>query len=101
QGQFPMFEDLTNHLPVIASALAGLTVGWLFNRLASAPRLATAAEQLKAESRRASELEGRLTLALAEGRHHETEAQDFRRQCAELGARLTAETNAAREKQAL
>ena len=80
---------------------AGALLGWLIARLAASGRHAAAAERLKAEERRAAELETRLagqTEALARAERANTALQS---QLAEVATRLDEEQKAAAEKQAL
>jgi DNA recombination protein RmuC len=93
--------ELAAHLPTIIAALAGLFVGWLLTRLVAASKIAAAAVQLKAEERRAAEIETRLAHASDEAQRNEQEAQTFRNQLTELRSRLDSDLRAAAEKQAL
>ena len=89
------------YLPYAIAAIAGLLIGWLFTRLAASGKIAAANERLKAEERRAGEIEVRLAHATADAEHHENDAQTFRNQLTELRARLESDLRAAAEKQAL
>lgn len=93
--------ELRPFLPEILTAVGGLFFGWLFTRLAASSKLAAAAERLKAEERRASEIEVRLAHATEESDRGEKDAQTFRNQLTELRARLDGEMKSASEKQAL
>lgn len=96
-----MFDQLQPHLPEILSALAGLLFGWLFTKLNAASRQAADAERLKAEERRAAEIEARLAHLADESGRNEQDASLLRTQLAELRTRLEEEQKAAIEKQAL
>ncbi|MCX6876513.1 MAG: DNA recombination protein RmuC [Verrucomicrobia bacterium] len=96
-----MLLDLQRHLPESISAIVAVVLGWLLTRLAMAGKFAAAKERLKAEERRAAEIEARLAQATSEAQRNEQEAQTFRNQLTEIRARLEAETKAAAEKQAL
>lgn len=93
--------ELQPYLPKIAIALLGIIVGWLFAKLLSSGKLAAAAERLKAEERRSSEIEARLSQANAESQRNEQDAQTFRNQLTEIRSKLESEIKAAAEKQAL
>ena len=94
-------KELAPYLPQILAAISGLFFGWLFTRLAAAGKLAAAAERLKSEERRSSEIEARLAQSAAEAERNEQDAQTFRNQLTEIRARLDSEIKAAAEKQAL
>ena len=89
------------YLPHAIAAIVGLLIGWLITRLSASGRIAAASERLKAEERRAAEIEVRLAHATADAEHNESDAQTFRNQLTELRARLEADLRAAAEKQAL
>ena len=93
--------ELKPYLPAILSAIIGLFFGWLFTRLAASGKLAASVERLKAEARRASEIEARLAHSAADSQRNEQEAQTFRNQLTEIRVRLDSEMKAATEKQAL
>ena len=93
--------ELKPYLPAILSAIIGLFFGWLFTRLAASGKLAASVERLKAETRRALEMEARLAHATADAQRNEQESQTFRNQLTEIRARLDGEMKAATEKQAL
>jgi DNA recombination protein RmuC len=97
----PFLESLRPFLPEILSAAGGLFLGWLFTRLAAAGKIATAAERLKSENRRVSEIEARLAHMTAAAERNEQDAQTFRNQLTEIRSRLDVELKAAAEKQAL
>ncbi len=88
-------------LPEIITGIIALGVGWLVTRLAANSKLAAANERLKAEERRAADLEARLAHSTAATSQTEQEAQTFRNQLTEIRSRLEAEAKAAAEKQAL
>lgn len=94
-------SDLEPYLPHLAIAALGLFFGWLFTRLAASAKLATAAERLKSEERRASDIEARLAQSAADAERNEQDAQTFRNQLTEIRSRLDGEMKAAAEKQAL
>ncbi len=96
-----MPPELQSNLPLIITGIAALFVGWLITYLAAASGKSSLAERLKAEERRATDLEARLASASAEAQQHETEAQNYRNQLGEATSRLEAERQAAAEKQAL
>lgn len=96
-----MPPELAKFLPEIIAAILGLFFGWLFTKLAASGRISAAAERLKSEERRASEIEARLAQTAAESDRNEQESQTFRNQLTELRTRLDAEIKAAAEKQAL
>lgn len=93
--------ELKPYLPQIIAAVIGLFLGWLFTRLAASGKIAAAAERLKGEERRASEIEARLAHSAAEAERNEQDAQTFRNQLTEIRSRLDTELKAAAEKQAL
>jgi DNA recombination protein RmuC len=93
--------ELTAYLPLIIAALAGLGIGWLFTRLAASGEISSGLERLKAEERRAAEIEVRLAHADADAERNEQDAQTFRNQLTELRSRLEADLRSAAEKQAL
>jgi DNA recombination protein RmuC len=89
---------------LIALAVAmstGLLLGAVLARLAAAGRTAADAERLRAEERRAGELETRLNGQVAEIQRVERESVDLHAKLAELGARLDEEQKTAAAKQAL
>ena len=92
-----MPTELLSYLPYVITGLLALSVGWL---IASSSKSALV-ERLKAEERRATELEARLAGAMADAQQNETEAQNYRAQLSEVSSRLDAERQAAAEKQAL
>jgi len=96
-----MPPELAPHLPLIATALVSLFVGWLITYLAAGSAKSALSERLKAEERRNAETEARLATTAAEGQRNETEAQAYRNQLGEMKSRLEAERQAAQEKQAL
>jgi DNA recombination protein RmuC len=96
-----MPPELAPYLPQILTAVLGLFVGWLFTRLAASGKIATAAERLKSEERRALEIETRLAHTTAEAERNERDAQTFRNQLTEIRSRLEGEIKSAQEKQAL
>ncbi|MEO7099637.1 MAG: DNA recombination protein RmuC [Luteolibacter sp.] len=93
--------ELQPFLPEIAVAIGGLFFGWLFTKLAASAKISAAAERLKSEERRSSEIEARLALASSEAERNEQDAQTFRNQLTEIRSRLDSEIKAANEKQAL
>jgi DNA recombination protein RmuC len=96
-----MPPDLMPHLPLILAAVISFAIGWLLRHLIAGGAAAAAYERLKAEERRAAEIEARLAQTTAEFQRTEQQAQACRNQLAELHARLEAELKAAAEKQAL
>jgi DNA recombination protein RmuC len=96
-----MLLELQRHLPEILAAASALCVGWLLTQLIATGKLAAAKERLKAEERRAAEIEARLAQATNDAQRNEQEAQTFRNQLTEIRSRLDAETKAAADKQAL
>jgi len=96
-----MPPELAPYFPYVISSLLGLFFGWLFTRLAASGKIAAAAERLKSEERRASEIEARLAQSNAEAERNEQDAQTFRNQLTELRSRLEGEMKAAAEKQAI
>jgi DNA recombination protein RmuC len=96
-----MPPELTQFLPELIAGSCGLIFGWFVTKLAASSTISATAERLKAEERRASEIEERLTKTTAEANLHQQESQTFRNQLAEIRSRLDAETKAAHEKQAL
>jgi DNA recombination protein RmuC len=96
-----MPPELAPYFPYVISSLLGLFLGWLFTRLAASGKIAAAAERLKSEERRASEIEARLAQSNAEAERNEQDAQTFRNQLTELRSRLEGEMKAAAEKQAI
>ncbi len=96
-----MPPDLLRHLPEFLAALVALLCGWLFTHLVASGKLAAVRERLKAEERRAAEIEARLAQATNAAQHNEQESQTFRNQLTEIRSRLEAETKAAADKQAL
>lgn len=93
--------ELAPYLPQIVFVIGGLFLGWLVTHLVASSKLAAAAERLKAEERRAAEIEARLIQTSAESARHEQESQTIRNQFTELRSRLDSEIKAAAEKQAL
>jgi DNA recombination protein RmuC len=93
--------EVVPYLPEIITGIVALFVGWLLTRLAASGKIAAGAERLKAEERRAAEIEARLAQTAAEAGRNEQDAQNFRNQLAELRARLETELKSAAEKQAL
>ncbi|MCU0778233.1 MAG: DNA recombination protein RmuC, partial [Akkermansiaceae bacterium] len=96
-----MPPELAPYLPHFLIAAAALFLGWLLTHLAASGRISAVSERLKAEERRATEIEARLAQTTAEAARNEQEAQTFRNQLGELRARLETELKAAAEKQAL
>ena len=96
-----MPPELAPYLPQIISAILGLFLGWLFTRVAASGKIATVAERLKSEERRALEIETRLAHTTAEAERNEQDAQTFRNQLTEIRSRLDSEIKSATEKQAL
>ena len=96
-----MPPEIAFYLPQIITACVGLLVGWLLTRLVASGKIAAANERLKAEERRAAEIEVRLAHVRAEAERNDNDAQTFRNQLTELRARLEADLRAAAEKQAL
>ncbi len=92
-----MPTELLSYLPLFITGVITFAVTWL---IASSSKSALA-ERLKAEERRATELEARLASAMADAQQNETEAQNYRTQLGEVSSRLEAERQAAQEKQAL
>jgi DNA recombination protein RmuC len=100
-----MPPEVSSYFPQLMAAGLGLLIGavfaWLFTQLFFSAKKAAIAEKLKAEERRAAELEARLAHMTQEAQAQENEAQTFRNQLAELRSRLEVELKAAMEKQAL
>ncbi|MEI7957340.1 MAG: DNA recombination protein RmuC, partial [Verrucomicrobiota bacterium] len=96
-----MPPQLQPYLPEILSAVIALAAGWLMAQLLASGKLAAVKERLKAEERRAAEIEARLGQASDEAQRNGQEAQTFRNQLTEIRSRFDAETKAASEKQAL
>ncbi len=96
-----MPPELQAYLPHLIAAVAGLVVGWFVAWLAGSGRAASLGERVKAEERRATEIEARLAQATEAGRNAEKDAQALRGQLAEMRTRLESEIKAAAEKQAL
>ncbi len=96
-----MPPQLQPYLPEILSAVIALAAGWLMAQLLASGKLAAVKERLKAEERRAAEIEARLAQASDEAQRNGQEAQTFRNQLTEIRSRFDAETKAASEKQAL
>lgn len=97
----PFLESLRPYLTEILAATGGLFFGWLFTRLLATGKLATSAERLKAEQRRATDIEARLAQTAADARRNEQDAQTFRNQLTEIRSRLDSELKAAADKQAI
>jgi len=97
----PELSPYLPYLPLLAAAILGLFIGWLFTRLAASAKIAAAAERLKAEERRSLDLEVRLAHSTSDSERNEREAQAFRNQLTELRSNLDSEIKAATEKQAL
>lgn len=95
------FPPHSPYLPLIAAGLVGLLLGWLITKLKLSGKISAGNERLKAEDRRATDLEARLALATSEAVRNEQEAQTFRNQLTELRVRLESDLRAAAEKQAL
>ena len=93
--------ELAPYLPEIITAIVALFIGWLFTHLAASSKVSAGIERLKAEERRAAEIEARLAHASADAERNEQDAQTFRNQLTEIRARLESEIKAAAEKQAL
>lgn len=93
--------ELAPFLPEILTGIVGLCLGWLLTRLAASAKIAAVEERLKAEQRRAAEIDARLAQTAAEAGRTDQDARNFRNQLAELRARLETERQAAEEKQAL
>jgi DNA recombination protein RmuC len=96
-----MPPELAPYLPHLLMAAIGLIIGWLFTRLAASGKIAAGNERLKAEERRAAEIEAQLARMTSEAQRNELDAQNFRNQLTEIRSRLDAELKAAAEKQAL
>jgi len=96
-----MPPELQPHLLTIIASVVALFLGWLFTHLAASSKIAAGNERLRAEERRALEIEARLAHATSEAERSEQEAQTFRNQLTELRARLETELRAAAEKQAI
>ncbi len=100
-----MPPEVPSYLPQLTAAVLGLLIGavfaWLFTQLFFSAKKAAVAEKLKAEERRAAELEARLAQMTQEAQAQENEAQTFRNQLSELRSRLEVELKSATEKQAL
>ncbi|MFT3989982.1 MAG: DNA recombination protein RmuC [Luteolibacter sp.] len=96
-----MPPELQPYLPQIIAALIGLFLGWLFTHLAASGKISAGNERLRAEERRAAEIEARLAHTTSEADRHEQEAQTFRNQFTELRTRLETELKAAADKQAM
>jgi DNA recombination protein RmuC len=93
--------ELAPYLPQIVSALLGIFLGWLITLLIAGRKHTSLAERLKAEERRAAEIEARLAQSTDVSQRNELEAQSFRNQLTEIRSRLESEMKAALEKQAL
>jgi len=100
-----MPTEVASYMPELIAAAAGLLVGavfaWLFARLLFSGRNAAVEEKVKAEQRRAADLEARLAHMTLEAETQETEAQNFRNHLAEMRSRLEVELKSAKEKQEL
>jgi DNA recombination protein RmuC len=100
-----MSPEAPNYLSQLMAAGLGLLIGavfaWLFTQLVFSAKKAAVAEKLKAEERRAAELEARLAQMTQEAHAQENEAQTFRNQLSEIRSRLEVELKSAAEKQAL
>jgi len=94
----PQFEP---YLPLFASALAGLLVGWLLTFLFARAGQTAANERLRAEERRTTELAARLAQVGEEQGRQAREVSEYAALLAETRARLEGERKAAAEKQAL
>jgi DNA recombination protein RmuC len=94
-------QELEPFLPKILIAGFGIFVGWLLTQLKATGKFAAATERLKAEERRAAELETRLAQVTSTAEHNEKESQSFRNQLTEIRSKMEAEIKAAGEKQAL
>lgn len=91
-------------LPLLTALFAGLTgifLGWLVTRLLAKTQLATLTERLRAEERRATELEARFTHTAEEAQRHELAAQSFRIELAQLRSLYESDIASALEKQTL
>lgn len=93
--------ELQSNFPLIITGIIAFFVGGLMAFLAASSAKSSLTERLKAEERRATELEARLASALADSQQNESEAQNYRTQLTEVSSRLEAERQAALEKQAL
>jgi DNA recombination protein RmuC len=96
-----MLPFLELYFPQILAAALGLFVGWLLTRLAGGSRYAAVTERLKAEERRATEIEARLARLTEESGLAEQASNSLRTQLAELKTRLEEEQKAAKAKQEL
>lgn len=100
-----MSPEVQSYLPQLTAAGLGCVIGavfaWLFTQLVFSAKKAAVAEKLKAEERRATELEARLLLMTQEAQEQENAAQSFRNQLSEMRSRLEVELKSAMEKQAL
>src|SRR6478672_10372941 len=94
-------QELQPYLPQIVTAIVGLFFGWLFTKLAASAKISAGNERLKAEERRAAEIEARLAQTAADADRNEQDAQTFRNQLTEIRSRLESEIKAAAEKEAL
>lgn len=96
-----MLPLIQPYLPQIVSALIGLFLAWLITYLFGKAKVSAALERVKAEERRAAEMEARLARSSEEAERNEKDAQNFRNQLSEAVSRHQAEMKAAAEKQAL
>ncbi len=96
-----MPPELAPYIPHFFACLAGLFIGWLITHLVASSRLAAAAERIKGEERRSTDIEARLAQSSSESQRHEQDSQTFRIQLTEIRSRLDGELKAAAEKQAL
>ncbi|BCX48126.1 DNA recombination protein RmuC [Haloferula helveola] len=85
--------------PWLLGGLAGFMVGWILTLLVGGARRGRIEEKLKAEERRATDLEARLAQATSEAEQEERDAGNLRTQVAELKTRLEEEGKSAKEKQ--
>ncbi len=96
-----MPPELQPYLPLVITAAFSLFVGWLITWLATRSTKSALTERVRAEERRATEIEARLATTTEESDRHEAEAQTYRNQLSEMSARLVAGRESAMEKQAL
>ena len=96
-----MPPELQPYLPLIITAVLSLFVGWLITWLAAGSAKSSLIERIKAEERRAAEIEARLATTTQESERHESEAQTYRNQLSEMTTRHEAGREAALEKQAI
>ncbi len=96
-----MPEFIAQHATGILAGILGIAGGWLVTWLAMGGKVRVGQSNLKAEERRANELNVDLAKAREEAKSLEQENRSMGNQLVELRTRLEAEAAAAKEKQAL